>query len=144
MSTRWYAQRVLQVVSIEDYQPWFTQVSRELSAEAIQNVVYRFATDRGSYVTPTKIEAEGGFDLIMVDGKYRDACVNASINLLRPGGILYLDNSDRGTSDHSGDTQAAVGAIREFARERGAELTLFTDFAPAQFVVQQGLAMRLP
>ncbi len=35
------------------------------------------------------------FDLVFVDGRDRVSCVNKSIRLVKPGGILMLDNSER-------------------------------------------------
>jgi hypothetical protein len=62
-----------------------------------------------------------------------------TIKLLKPGGIFYLDNSDRGIKSKDAETRLAEGTILRFAEERHAEVFHFTDFAPTQFFVQQGL-----
>lgn len=144
MSTVWYAERAGEVVSIEDHRPWFDAVAKIIGQRGVGNVRYRFATDRDSYTMPTASERDGGFDLIMVDGSARDACVRNALNLLRPGGILYLDNADKGVNPVKGDIPAARRLMIEAARERGATITCYTDFAPTQLFVQQGMLLQLP
>jgi len=38
---------------------------------------------------------EGYFDLVLIDGRSRPACIKHSINKIKTGGILILDNADR-------------------------------------------------
>ena len=39
--------------------------------------------------------ADGLFDLIVIDGRARSACLKASVNRLAPGGLILFDNSNR-------------------------------------------------
>ena len=82
------------------------------------------------------------FDLIMVDGSYRSLCVEKSFKLLNNGGIFYLDNSDKDSSGKGGDMRLAEDLAIKYAKEIGAEVTYFTDFAPTQLFGQQGLMIK--
>lgn len=80
--------------------------------------------------------AGDGFDLIMVDGEYRADCVEVARSCLRPGGMVYLDNSDVEPD--------AKKNLARLAKERGATIRLFTDFAPTAFFVNQGMLATFP
>ena len=143
MSTIWYAQHAGQVCSVEDYKPWFDKVERLIKSRNLKNIDYRFASSMDSY-SRFKADDNDGFDLIMVDGNHRSACIANSAKLLKPGGILYLDNSDKDSDPGGGDMRVAEAFALNFARERNAHIEYFTDFAPTQLFVQQGLLIRLP
>lgn len=143
MSTIWYAEHAGEVFSVENYRPWFDKVSSLLERKKVQNVTYRFADDPHAYSRFMENDA-AGFDLVMVDGSHRSACVATASKLLRPGGVLYLDNSDKDSTLRGGDMRLAEEFALRFAKERGATVTYFTDFAPTQVFVQQGMMVRLP
>lgn len=143
MSTVWYAERAGDVVSTEDYEPWFDQVNAIIAARSIANIHYKFARNADEYTSFTDEERGDGFDLIMVDGSVRDLCIRRSLDLLRPRGMLYLDNSDMGSLGATGDIPAGRALILDHARTNGASVRFFTDFAPTQMHVQQGLMMQL-
>ena len=84
-----------------------------------------------------------GFDLIIVDGSYRSKCMASAIKLLKPGGIIYLDNSDKDYIS-GGDMRLAEDILLDFAQEKHAQFKYFTDFAPAEFFVNQGLIVICP
>ena len=143
MSTLWYAWRAGQVCSVEDSPEWFSLVQQGLQAARLQNVIYRHTATRAEYCRFMSHD-EHGFDLVMVDGISRAACVSHSLSLLRPKGILYLDNSDKHSTEAGGDTRDAERLVLDAARVRGGTVTYFTDFAPTQLFVQQGMMLRLP
>lgn len=143
MSTIWYAAHAGAVVSLEHFEPWYRRVDALLRRRRLRNVQYRLDPDMNGYTRPTAVEAENGFDLIMVDGVARERCVANSLNLLRPGGAIYLDNSDQGVGGN-GDLPSARRLLLDFAAEVGGEVQIFTDFAPTQLFVQEGLMVTLP
>lgn len=143
MSTIWYAEHAGEVCSVEDFKPWFDKVSGLISRRCIRNVTYHFADNRDTYSQFMSGDSTG-FDLVMIDGSHRSACVSAASEKLRPGGILYLDNSDKDSTPRGGDMRHAEELALQFARSRNAEVRYFTDFAPTQLFVQQGLMVRLP
>jgi hypothetical protein len=106
-STRWFAQRVRRVLSVEHHAGWHAAVSEQLAAGGITNVDYRllpcepervetpewiaamFASD---YVRAVDAFATSSIDFALVDGMYRSACALAVIPKLRSGGWLIVDN----------------------------------------------------
>jgi hypothetical protein len=135
MSTLWYARHAGHVVSIEDDRTWYDKVGARLSA--VGNIEYRFAPDPDAYVglAPDKL-----YDLIMIDGSWREDCARFAVRHLKPGGIIYLDNSDKGPNMQvTGDIPKARAFLIEFARNEGLPCHEITDFAPTQLFVQRGL-----
>jgi hypothetical protein len=103
--------------SIKDNDGWFDVVSKELAAR--KNVDYRFAREVARY---TEVPS-GAFDLIMVDGSFRPQCVKAAGKQLASGGIIYLDNSDKGNGGLPGDVPLAKSLMEKLAADRGATIT---------------------
>lgn len=143
MSTVWYARHAGEVCSVEDYKPWYEKVKKILINEKLQNVNYQFKDHVDSY-SQCFTDDSRGFDLIMVDGSHRSACIAHAVKLLRPGGILYLDNTDKDSTPRGGDMRLAENNAPQFAKGKNAEIFYFTDFAPTQLFVQQGLMVKLP
>ena len=142
MSTLWYAKHAKEVCSVEDYRPWYEKVQNLLRKDGVSNVTYRFAEHSDQYVEFMKGDREG-FDLIMVDGSHRSRCIANSAALLKRGGVLYLDDSDKDIAK-GGDMREAERLLRVLAEQKGAKIREFTDFSPTQFFVKQGIAMELP
>ena len=143
MSTIWYAQKAGNVYSVEDYKPWYSKVNEILVNKNIQNVHYKYAENPESY-SSFMSDNDTGFDLIVVDGSYRSQCMMSAFFLIKPGGIIYLDNSDKDSTPSGGDMRLAESYARNFAQEQGADIKEFVDFAPTQFFVQQGLLIKMP
>lgn len=143
MSTIWYAKHAGEVYSVEDYKPWFDKVSGLLNQQNITNINYHYASEVSDYSQFMTLD-DSGFDLIMIDGSHRSACIGQASKLLRSGGILYLDNSDKDSTARGGDMRLAEEFALRFALDQNAQTTYFTDFAPTQLFVQQGLMVKLP
>jgi predicted O-methyltransferase YrrM len=92
-STIWFARRCASVVSYEHSAAWYGRVKVALDKEGLKNVDLRFRPEygeKGIEVFPGK-----SFDLILVDGVGRCLIISRTIGLLKNGGYLVLDNSDR-------------------------------------------------
>jgi SAM-dependent methyltransferase len=143
MSTIWYAKQAGEVFSVEDCQPWYDKVAKIIQEKKLTNTTYKFAANEPEY-SSFMSDDEDGFDLVMVDGSYRSKCIAHAVKLVKPGGILYLDNSDKDSAPDGGDMRIAEAIVRSFAKSSDAEVTEITDFAPTQFFVQQGLCIKFP
>jgi hypothetical protein len=85
-STLWWSDRTSQITSVEDDQSWYEKIKSSLKNK---NVDYRLEKDRQKYFSM----ADDGFDIFIVDGKYRGECLEHVVKL--GGGVmLILDNSD--------------------------------------------------
>jgi predicted O-methyltransferase YrrM len=121
-STLFFANRVNKVVSVEHDADWHRQVSETMERRALTNCEYllrepeRAPADRpaeyrwdlytstdgdfagfvfDAYVKSIARFPNGGFDLVVVDGRARPSCVHHGVPKVRPGGVLLLDDSDR-------------------------------------------------
>ena len=92
-STRWFAERVGTVVSVEDDRTWFDEVRTSVPSNA--EVVYRTGQEYVS--TPDEY---GEFDLVVVDGRNRVECAETAADSLAPDGVIVWDDS-RGRSSYS-------------------------------------------
>lgn len=136
MSTAWWAARAGEVIAIEGSTEWRDIVVKRLSSMGVGNAKLRLAPTRSEYLDlPSALKGDG-FDLLIVDGEYRADCVEIALSCLRPGGMVYLDNSDVELD--------AKKALTRLARERGATIRLFTDFVPTAFFVNQGMLATFP
>lgn len=109
-STRWFANRVKKLVSIENSERWYEVVKEDiryynnidyLLVELIcnQGPPYQVIDNekkRETYVNILNSEYQGElFDAIIIDGRLRNKSIIASHLKLKDGGLLLLDNSDR-------------------------------------------------
>ena len=100
-STLWLAQKVSALTSVEHDPVWYNKVTKELELRKLANVncllVEKDVEDSkgqdAAYVRITEKFPENSLDFILVDGAYRDSCALAAMGLLRPGGMLIIDDA---------------------------------------------------
>lgn len=139
-STRWFASRAAFVLSVEDDPAWFDHVTSVLADEAIANVRYELRTE-ATYASLDDV-TDGSLDFALVDGTDREGCVKNAVPKLKPGGWLYLDNSDKDMTRPDGDLRRAERALRDAVEMRGGTIRCFSDFSPTNFFVEQGMLVR--
>ena len=108
-STIWLAKRAEEVVSVEHDQDWANQVSGRIqnSAHVQLNVVTPAASGNvpsgkfgfegqffDDYVAKID-DFDGMFDLIVIDGRAREACLQRAMARLSKNGIILLDDYKR-------------------------------------------------
>jgi len=115
-STVWLARRAAHVTSVEHVPAWHARVAGLLAATGTAaRVALRCvppdavpladpatrsgkpgAAGQGFAAYASAIEAApGAFDLIVVDGRARAACLGLAVGRLAPGGMIVVDNSAR-------------------------------------------------
>jgi len=92
-STIWFAKKTKNFVSIEHDAKWYRTINSKLKAMGAWQVKYRYIP-LPYYEVCDNFENEH-FDLIVVDGRDRVKCIEKAIRILKEGGILMLDNSER-------------------------------------------------
>jgi predicted O-methyltransferase YrrM len=91
-STLWLAGRCAHVVSVEHIEEVVTQLRPVLPA----HVDLRHRTFKDSaYQHALDDLADGSLDFLLVDGRRRVECIEASTSKVRHGGIVALDNAER-------------------------------------------------
>lgn len=88
-STIFWASKAKKVVSVEDDQEWFDKIKEQLP----ENVDYLFINEKNDYVNSIKLHSQK-YDVIIIDGSHRYECALNSVEKLRVGGSIILDNSD--------------------------------------------------
>lgn len=141
-STPWLARRLGFLLSIEDDAAWHARVA-QLLADTETTGVVRHELRQGSAYADLAEFIDGFFDFALVDGSDRAACVAAALPKIRRCGWVYLDNSDKDMTRPDGDLRRAEALLLDAVRDRGGEAIYFTDFAPTNFFVEQGLLARL-
>lgn len=112
-STVWLAKRVATVVSVEHDAGFMASMEKTFSQHDNVRVMlvpprqatgvaseirsqrkgYR-SSDFTDYVASID-QIKGEFDVIIIDGRARSACLAAAVTRLSPGGIIVFDNSNR-------------------------------------------------
>jgi methyltransferase family protein len=110
-STFWLARRFDEVHSVEHHRGFGEMMAAELASWSTVTLQIVEPTPSTAPEIPSGKEGHGGydfadyvcsidkvdgqFDLVVVDGRARQACLAAAVGRLRPGGIVVLDNSMR-------------------------------------------------
>jgi hypothetical protein len=113
-SSIYFSRRVKQVVSVEDNTDWYTK----LLENKPENLFLILAETKDAYVNIQYEELN--FELILVDGEFREDCLFKSIEYLSRDGVIVLD-----------DTNAEVfSRLIPKMTELGFKHLKFNDFAP--------------
>lgn len=91
-SSIFWSQLAKKVVSIEDNEAWYTKVLEKISKYELNNCNLKYIPKKEDYIN--EILLHENFDLIIIDGQYRNECVERVFSKLNPGGLIILDNSD--------------------------------------------------
>jgi predicted O-methyltransferase YrrM len=98
-STVWFASRVARLTSVEHNPVWHEIVSKRLAAKMLQDRVdYRLCDDGLGDTADTRYAKVVGefqvrsLDFVFVDGRSRDHIALASLEKIKPGGALIIDN----------------------------------------------------
>ena len=88
-SSLWWASRARHVISVESDPMWAEWVRSQSS----KNLMVIGPISDSNYVA-APLEPGKKFEVIVLDGKQREACALAVLNHLAEGALLILDNSD--------------------------------------------------
>ncbi|MGQ4876499.1 MAG: hypothetical protein ACP6IY_20740 [Promethearchaeia archaeon] len=99
-STLWFAKRIKYLISIEHSEFWYKNVLEKLKKKKIDNVTLKLIPlerdlNKDKYSNYINKFPNNYFDIILIDGRNRVNCIKNSINKLKKGGFLVLDNSER-------------------------------------------------
>jgi hypothetical protein len=98
-STIWFAHRVAHLYTVEDNAAWRDTVQQIVSSARLGGRVSLEFCETGnidSYVEAGEGITAATLDFALVDGSTsRDRCTERAITLLKPGGMLIIDNAER-------------------------------------------------
>ena len=105
-STRFFANRVKVLYSVEHDQDWFEAVKKLKPCNA--NVYHESIANERAYIE-TIFRPERAFDVVIVDGVYRNECVKTAVGHLSAAGVLILDDTERSEYDISDQHMKRLG-----------------------------------
>ena len=91
-STLFYATNYNHVTSVENDEGWFQKI--EFSAGNYENLSLHYANSKEEFVGAIELSGTK-FDLIVVDGSWRNECLLKAPAYLKEDGILIMDDADR-------------------------------------------------
>ena len=141
-STAWLAQRTGSVRSIEDNREWHSRVRQNSDQAGLTNVSLDLRPLE-DYANVDDIPDES-VDFCVVDGAVRGRCVTAIIPKIKPGGWVYLDNSDKDApeAEDGVNLRSAEAALRRMVKED--DIETFTGFTIGSLNTHQGMLFRFP
>lgn len=87
-STFWWASLGGSVFSVEDATAWYERVAQDTSAYPLVKINLRL--DKNSYIN----SISGEWDIIQIDGSYRNECAEIAHRYVKNDGLIIFDNSD--------------------------------------------------
>jgi hypothetical protein len=89
-STLFWSSIARKVTSVEGNQEWYQKLNNQI--KLLNNAELILKADKESYINEIKNHQK--FDIIIIDGYYRQECAKIAMNYLNQGGMIILDNSD--------------------------------------------------
>lgn len=100
-STVWFAQRVTHLKSIEHNDYWYNRVKKLLCDKGFENVELCYAPleakdgVKPQYIRVAAEQPGASLDFVLIDGRLRDQCTEVALLLIKPGGMLIIDDAAR-------------------------------------------------
>ncbi len=90
--TRWWAARSKQVKAVENDVEWYKKMKKIIPTNVD---LYYEDLNKGSNYEEKILIDQCDYDVIIIDGRRRNNCMDQSLKKIKPGGVIILDNSDR-------------------------------------------------
>lgn len=90
-STAWFGARTQELISIEHDERWYARTTN--ACAHLPHVSVRLM--RSNYAQICDTFPDNYFDIIVIDGKDRVQCSEKAQRILKPGGIVMLDDAER-------------------------------------------------
>jgi hypothetical protein len=130
MSTLWFAKRVSFVLSIEANREWYERVCKQLTSRGFSNVEVRLRQESDAYAAAVNRE-DGLFDFVLIDGDWRERCIEPSLRALRADRFVYIDNIDAAGRDAAQLLHSTLP---------GVEVRHYTDLVPGAASATTGMS----
>jgi precorrin-6B methylase 2 len=136
-STIWFLKNGCTVTSIEHSSDWFEIVYSKIKSSKFKKIKYIHAKSDDEYVSPN---ITGQFDIILIDGRCRSKSFINSIKYIKPGGLVYIDNTDADSSDgKQGEIKELCNYVKKYAIDNNATIKIYVDFSPSSLFATEGM-----
>jgi predicted O-methyltransferase YrrM len=119
-STIWWASRTSRIVSVEHNERWYEEIRSKLPGNA--TALFRALEYGGDYHRAI-LDADGPFDIVVIDGRDRVNCAKVCVPQLTDGGVVIWDNSERENYEEG----------RRYLRDSGFRRIDFVGLGPVNF-----------
>jgi len=116
-STIYWASRCKNLVTVEHDETWFAVVKEKIEKYNNSKLLFVSPASAEKY-SSSILRFDTKFDIIVVDGEFREKCTQRAIKKLKSGGMIILDNSDW------------FPKIKYFLEKQGFNRIDFKGFAP--------------
>ena len=93
-STLWWSPRTRHVTTIEADPDWFRYLEDKMPGNVALHHVPRDGRAKATTAIRNLIAQSGKFDIIVIDGHYREEMVDVAFDVLNYGGCIVIDNSE--------------------------------------------------
>jgi hypothetical protein len=139
-STLWLARNAGKVLSIENDPAWYERVSRQNDELGLSNVT--LVLREGEDYADVGDIPDGSVNFCVIDGMYRARCARAMPVKMKPGGWIYLDNTDWDI-DAVEDGENLPSAVAYLQRTVGEQnIERYTGFTIGSINTHQGSLFR--
>lgn len=90
-STLWYKNRGAVLMGVDSNLDWVINIG------CIIGCWHAHVLNKEVYINLIEVLRDNLFDLVIIDGDYRDECTKNALKHLKPGGYLIIDNWDQST-----------------------------------------------
>ncbi len=119
LGTLWWAKHTRRVYGVEHDSEWY-----EMILKSLPNNVYLQQKELNGEYENAVAESGKRYDLVIIDGKKRIACVKAAIDHLSDRGIIIYDDTDR---------EKSRGVV-QLLKNKGFKHLPFIGFSPIEFM----------
>lgn len=88
-SSLFWAQHARQVIAVENDAVW----AEEIRAKFVSNLTVITSAEKDEYIK-APLTVGGGFDVVVIDGRYRKECAAIAADLVTDQGMIIFDNAD--------------------------------------------------
>jgi hypothetical protein len=98
-STIFFSKHVKKVTSIEHNKYW-TEINKDRWPDNCELIIS--SDEKDDYVSQIEKKGGGRYDIVIIDGLYRNECAINAINYLNDKGVIIFDDADRKDEYHTG------------------------------------------
>ncbi len=127
LSTIYFAERVKTITSVEHNKDWFDRTRLLLGERKNAAILYLELNEKYPEAIQF-VRAGKKYDIVVIDGKMRNSCIEKAVGFLTPQGVIILDDSDRIYYEPG----------FSFLKDRGYKFLTFCGMKPGQLRGCQG------
>ena len=147
-STVFFSKTLSKVYSKEDNYDWYNFLKNKIIKKDIKNTYLEFCENKDNYLLIDK-DWPSHYDLILIDGSWRDECLKIALEKIKDNTLIILDNSDKFAlnvaskypNDITGNVFKAREDLLRFSTKNNFQIKKFVDFSPCNIYVHECLVV---